>query len=370
MNQNLRYSPLIFLSLFFITFVGCKTTRVATSAKLSGLSAKSAKFRFVGRVDSSATDYVRIFWPGTAIHLHYTGRDAKVELKDQKGENYLNVVVDHGEPSVIKLDSLKHWYELTTDLPKGEHTISIYKRTEWDHGSTDVYGFQVNGDFLEAPKSSGRVIEFFGNSITTGYANQDYSGKDQPDGMKTNNYTAYSAMTARALDADMICTAKGGIGILVSWFPLIMPEMYNRLDPEDPKSVWDFTKVTPDIVVVNLFQNDSWLTQKPDYVEFKSRFGDTAPTEKEIIQAYQSFLKQLRSVYPNTPILCTLGSMDATKEGSPWPGYIESAVRAMDDERIDTLFFPYKGTAGHPHPEDHRKMADLLVGKIRLILGW
>jgi len=304
------------------------------------------------------------------MHFRFSGRNAAIQLKDEKGENYLNVVVDGGEPSVVKLDSLKHWYEIATDLPKGEHTLSIYKRSEWDHGATDIFAFRVNGDFQEAPKAPGRTIEFFGNSITTGYANQDFSGEDKPDGLKTNNYTAYAAVTARALNADMICTAKAGIGVMVSWFPLIMPEMYDRLDPRDSLSHWDFAQATPDIVVINLLQNDSWLVEKPEYVEFKHRFGKKRPTEKEIIAAYKSFLESVRKVYPSTPILCTLGNMDATKPGSLWPAYVQEAVKQMHDVKIQTLFFPYKGTAGHPHPKDHQKMADLLVPKIREMMGW
>ena len=367
--MRLKY---LFFSLFLVFWIGCKTSSSSLAQKknLTITSARSGAMRFVGRVDSTDTGLVRIYWPGTAMHFRFSGRNAAIQLKDQKGENYLNVVVDGGEPSVVKLDSLKHWYDLATDLPKGEHTISIFKRTEWNHGEIDVFALRADGTFLEAPKPTGRIIEFFGNSISTGYANQDFSGNDKPDGMKTNNYTAYTAVTARALDADMICTAKAGIGVLVSWIPLIMPEMYDRLDPRDSTSHWDFEKVTPDIVVINLLQNDSWIVEKPNYVEFKHRFGQKRPTEKDIVSAYKRFLTSIRKVYPNTPILCTLGNMDATKPGSLWPAYIQEAVKQMHDTHIDTLFFPYKGTAGHPHPKDHQQMADKLVPKIRAMMGW
>jgi hypothetical protein len=32
--------------------------------------------------------------------------------------------------------------------------------------------------------------------------------------------------------------------------------------------------------------------------------------------------------------------MDATKAGSPWPGYIQKAVAEMQDPAVYTLFFP------------------------------
>ena len=67
---------------------------------------------------------------------------------------------------------------------------------------------------------------------------------DSPNGYYENNYDAYAAITARHFNAQYHCTSKSGIGIMVSWFPLIMPEMYNRLDPTDSTSKWDFSKYT------------------------------------------------------------------------------------------------------------------------------
>ena len=74
-------------------------------------------------------------------------------------------------------------------------------------------------------------------------------------------------------DAEYQCICKSGIGITISWDPLIMPEMYNRLIPTDSNSKWDFSLYQPDVVVINLLQNDTWLVNLPEYVEFKKRFG-------------------------------------------------------------------------------------------------
>ena len=43
---------------------------------------------------------------------------------------------------------------------------------------------------------------------------------------------------------------------MVGWFPEIMPEIYDRLNPMEPNSKWDFIKYSLDIVVINFFQND------------------------------------------------------------------------------------------------------------------
>ncbi len=120
-----------------------------------------------------------------------------------------------------------------------------------------------NAKILEPSRLPKRKIEFFGNSITCGYAIND-KVHDSPNGYYENNYDAYAAITARHFNAQYHCTSKSGIGIIVSWFPLIMPEMYDRLDPTDSASKWDFSKYTPDLVVINLLQNDSWIVNMPD----------------------------------------------------------------------------------------------------------
>jgi hypothetical protein len=64
------------------------------------------------------------------------------------------------------------------------------------------------------------------------------------------------------------------------------------LDATDSSSKWDFKKYTPDAVVFNLFQNDAWLFNMPEYEEFKHRFGSKAPGENYIIQSYKNFVKK------------------------------------------------------------------------------
>ncbi len=83
-------------------------------------------------------------------------------------------------------------------------------------------------------------------------------------------------MIARHYDAEYHCTCKSGIGITISWFPVIMPEIYDLLNPEDPQSIWDFSLYQPDVVVINLMQNDSWLVNLPDHEEFQVRFGEAS----------------------------------------------------------------------------------------------
>jgi hypothetical protein len=57
--------------------------------------------------------------------------------------------------------------------------------------------------------------------------------------------------------------------------------------------------------------------------------------------------------------------MDATREGSKWPAYIDKAVASLKDKRIVTHFFPYKDTPGHPKLHEQQAMAEDLIAFIK-----
>jgi hypothetical protein len=366
MKNVLRYSVVIYLILVLYSCSSSEKTLYAVNT----FNASSDSIRFVGRVKKS-DDSVAVYWSGTNILMRFKGKSLKAILRDEHGKNYFNVVIDGDSLHYFKLDSVKRSYTLAENLSDEEHTIELIKRTEWDRGTSWFYGAEVeNGTLLSLPEKKQRVIEFFGNSITAGYAIEDNTGGDSPDSMFTNNYRTYGAITARHFNADAYFIVKSGIGILVSWFPLIMPEMYNRLDPKDSTSTWDFNQVKPQVVVINVLQNDVWLTALPDHPSFKMRFGKEAPTPKRIVQAYRDFISKIRSVYPDAYIICALGSMDAMKEGSPWPGYVTEAVAQINDDKILTHFFPYMNKGGHPRKEDNRVMAESLIKFIDDNVKW
>jgi hypothetical protein len=356
----------------FLCFLllGCIAQDQTASYSVKHFDPLDEKIRITGRV-LAQQDSVTIYWSGTSIKVRFEGSTLKAYLKDENGQNYFNVVIDHDSVHILALDTIKRFYTLANGLREGEHTIELIKRNEWDKGKTWFYGMQVTkGDLLPLPKPNKRVIEFFGNSITAGYAIDDTTGRDSPEGTFTNNYPTYAAITARHFQADYYCTVKSGIGIMVSWFPLIMPEMYDRLDPADSLSKWDFKKVTPQVVVINLLQNDSWLVNLHDHPSFIAKFGKMPPSGSQVITAYKNFVMNVRKVYPEALIICALGSMDATRKGSPWPSYVESAVNQLNDGKIKTLFFPYTNKDGHPGREENKAMAKQLIDFIDKNIDW
>jgi hypothetical protein len=311
-------------------------------------------------------------WPGTSLKINFRGTGVKATLKDEHGYNYFNVIVDDKVVAIIQPDSAQKEYTLVSGLPNVNHTLELFKRTEWAMGRTWFYQFTLdkNSIVLPPPPPKKRKMEFFGNSITCGYADEDTTGKDRGTAPYENGYISYAAITARHFDAEFHSTSRSGIGIMVSWDPLIMPEMYDRIDATDAETKWDFSKYVPDLVVINLFQNDSWIVKLPDNLQFKARFGTKPPTDDQIIKAYKDFVKNIRNKYPKAQIICALGSMEAVKEGTPWRGYIEKAVAQIGDKKIYTYFFPYKNTPGHPSAKEQQDMADNLITFIDGHIKW
>jgi hypothetical protein len=341
-----------------------------TFSQPSFLPATDKHISYEGRI-RMGKDAAELIWPGTSVRIDFVGTGLSCELKDQDSSNYYNIILDGHVSARLHPDSSRKNYSLATHLPYGKHSLELYKRTEWDKGKTWFYGFRFEGHAVLAdpPEKQGRKIEFFGNSITCGYAIEDRV-HDSPVGYYENNYDSYAAITARHFHAECHFTAKSGIGIMVSWFPLIMPEMYDRLDPTDSGSRWDFSRYVPDLVVINLLQNDAWITNMPANEQFKRRFGTQRPSEDFIIQSYRDFVQKVRRVYPNSQIICMLGNMDITREGSPWPGYVEKAVQELKDSRIHPFFVAYKQTPGHPKTEEQKAMAEKLIEFIDKNIKW
>jgi len=335
------------------------------------IKANDPHLHYMGRVAVQDSASV-LSWSGSAVDINFYGTDISAVLKDEMGYNTYNVIIDGKVLNIIHPDATKKSYTLVSGLPPGKHSLELFKRTEWAMGKTWFYGLQIanNGKILPPPPTKKRKIEFYGNSITCGYAVLDTTGQDRGTAPYEDGYISYAAITARYFNAEFYSISKSGIGVTVSWFPMIMPEMYDRLDANDPDSKWDFSKYTPDVVVINLFQNDSWIVQQPTNPQFKARFGTAAPSADFIISAYSNFVKNIRNKYPKAHIICILGSMDATRPGSPWPGYIQKAVALLNDKNIYTHFIPYKNTNGHPSAKEQQAMANDLEGFIAKNIKW
>lgn len=355
----------------------------ASSLALAGLfllaPAQAAKvvapdhqhLQYTGRIDTSDGRAPVLSWPNTQIAGSFSGTSLAVVLDDQNGKNFYNVFLDGDlkRPVILQLDQGSKSYLVANGLAPGRHSFLLTKRTEGEEGATVFKGLELDdkAELLPPAPRPTRRIEFFGDSITSGMGNEAPEDGRDDLGKDKNSFNSYASIAARQLGAEAHLTSQGGIGVMMSWFPFTMPDFYDQLSAVgNNDSKWDFKRWTPDVVVINLLQNDSWLIGRDKKLQ-------PDPTDAQRIAAYQAFVARIRSLYPNAYIVCALGSMDATKAGSVWPGYVTSAVRnlqAKGDQRIDTLFFPFTGYGHHPRVKHHQANADLLTAFVRKKMTW
>lgn len=359
---------LLILVVSVVALLSCETPAPSTEQ----IAPTSDFIKYHGRINWADSLQPEFYWPGSGLSVNYQGGELYADYHDANGEVYLNVIYDQDSLRYLKLDNGDNKILLADFDDNKTHRIDVLKRNEWM--ATEELSFEgltlKGGQLLAPPQSSDKVIEFFGNSITAGFAIEDLTGGDRWDSIYTNNYYTYAASTARHFNADYYATVQSGVGITVSWNPEIMPEIYNRLNPKDSTSLWNFLDTQPDVVVINLGQNDSWLINLPEFEQFKIRFGDTAPTIPEWQEAYRTFVQSIREVYPTTHIVCAIGSMDASAEDSSWPGYIQASVDELADDNMSTIVFPFIETNGHPRVAHNRKMAAQLITHLEEVMGW
>jgi hypothetical protein len=197
-------------------------------------------------------------------------------------------------------------------------------------------------------------IEVYGDSISTGLGCDRERGKEHSR-EAADNFFSYGAIVARNFNAEYHCISKSGIGLVKSWWPTIMPQYYDRLSAtslEGSGEQWDFSKWQPNLVVINLFQNDSWTIKNPN--------------KDQIIGKYVDFVKTIRGHYPKTKIVCVLGSMSAGK--NKWAGWVREAVKQLNDAgdtRVSSYIFKIGTGNRHPNKADHAKMAEELTAFLR-----
>ncbi len=338
------------------------------------LPASNKLINWTGRVDLKNPERPKIYWTGTKARISFTGSShISILLDDELGINQFYLILDNDRAKAFKFHCKRgiREYELFIRDDKEQHTLELFKCTEYFHGYSVFHGFKFNpGTSFIEPVAAKHKILFFGDSITSGM------GVLAPKGLRfalpkyTDHFLSYAAISSYRLHADHTAISRSGIGFMESFFSINMPELCLRLRPDHPEPIKNADKENPDLIVVNLGQNDSTLTL------YKDRFLHSFTGNKidYIIARYKDFIRLLLDFYTGVPILCTLGSMDATREGSPWPEYIRTAVSQLIKEYpsaiLDTLIFPWQGDQNHPSAVQQELMAQQLHKKILEMQLW
>ena len=350
--------------------------------ELTTISPYDYRIQYTGRINFSSSEP----WfsqPGVSIKARFTGSTLNFLMKDLasggvKTTNYYNVVIDDGAPVRFEVKGDTKPYEVARDLAPGEHTVLITKRTEGEVGSSRFFGFQVRGTLLEPPARPTKRLEFIGDSMTCGYGNQ-VSIPEPPAGnpstgfhsINENHDQAFPTFTARALGAESMTICHGGRGVYRNYdgtFHDTVPMLYDRIIPYVTQPLWDFSRYTPDVVLINLGTNDL-NAPAADEVAFK--------------KAYTDFITRIRGNYPNAEIVCVVGVMlsdyypkgeQAWTKAQAWTSAVVEGFNSRGDAQVHYLKLnphdaPY-GEDWHPTVETHQQMANSISAYLRTLMGW
>lgn len=349
--------------------------------------ASDTNIQITGRVDRSQTDNVVFAYPGVSIKAKFEGTSIDAVLVEYgtglvSTTNYFNVIIDGGEPSVLKLSRTQTIYPLASGLSDGPHTIELFKRTESNVGTVVFRGFRLDsGKKLLVPDPlPERRIEFIGNSITCGYGNE--ISTTLPDNFhftsaNENNYKAWGAVAARNLNAQYSCVAYSGRGLMQNNTGTrvgTMPLIYDQIIADDSTTKWDHFSYSPDVVVVNLGTNDFYAeTTSASYTVDSATF----------VQTYINFISKLRGYYPNASFVCCVGVMmgdsypAGKKQWTRIQNYVSTVSKYFNtngDKKVYYLMLPPQsapyGEDWHPTAATGKRMADQLVAFINKNITW
>ena len=337
----------------------------------------SSGIRWIGRIDTTDPTAARFAWSGTGILATVSGTTISAKLRTSGASDavFFQPVIDGMPGTRFSVPNGEMTVTLGSNLTDGDHKVELYRETEGRYGISAFAGF-TEGTMKGSPPSSGRRIEFVGDSITAGYGNLGSEqhpnyGPDPTGGCHFSTatesaYMTYGAMAARTLGAEASLIALSGWGIYRdngNNTANVMPAVYANLLGTQAMPAWSF-QPEPQAVVINLGTNDFAM-------------GD--PGEAQFEGALTSFIATVRGKYPNALILCTTGPLLFGAGLTSAIAYIQAVVaaaHAAGDMKVQYLDFGQQnimlgtGCDYHPNTTEHQAMADKLVAALRAALGW
>lgn len=330
--------------------------RQPLSADRTGLiGVDDPQLRWVGRIGPPSDGARLLTWSGSELRARFTGRTLTLRFASRHwGTAHYAVEVD-GQRQVLSVpgQSDGEW-TLRAPLGEGPHELRLRKRTEAGMAESLFLGLRLapGAQLLAPPPARPLRLMFYGDSITAGACLGD-PGDDQYDDLFFHDGTrAYGAQTAERLGADYVGIAVSGIGITATWGDTLMPQVWQRLAPRLDAPVADAEDRAPDVVLVNLGQNDHGFPASKG----QRMAADFAPR-------YLAFVRQLRARYPEARLVLLIGGMTAWQAEPALPQALQAAVdtlRREGDRRVWTYRFEAFAWA-HPRLDVHTRMADELT---------
>lgn len=327
---------------------------------------------YMGRIDFEDPSRPVLVWPGTMIDVNFTGTSCALVIRNINHQEltHFGALVD----GVMRKFTLKNTredelYTLAEGLEDKLHTLKLVK-TLASHNYVEFVGIVID-EGGEVSSSNSRYdlnIEVYGDSVSAGEVTEAifYEGRCDPENHFNkfdNAYFSYPLMLARHLNARVHNIAQGGIALLdgTGYFTSDhlwgMERCYDKIQycPYGEIKQWDFSRYTPDLVIIAIGQNDS----SPDPEAIKR--SDYRRMWKD---KYIKMLRDLMGKYPAARFILTLTVL---KHDPTWDDALREIAEEMNDGRVTFFKFTRGGAAtdGHPRATEQAEMAAELCAYIK-----
>ena len=327
---------------------------------------------YMGRIDFDDPASPLFIWVGSNVTTRFRGTCAAVVLRNIKfqEETHFGAVIDGVFRKIFFENSSENeLYTLAEGLEDTEHTLTLIKTL----AAHEVFAFggfvfDENATVKSPDRKFDLNIEVYGDSVSAGEVVEAlyYESQCDPEDHRNkldNSYYSYPFMLGRMLNARVHDIAQGGIALLddAGYFGgdnmIGMVSCYDKLGyfPWHGLKPWDFSRYTPDYVIIAIGQNDSHpdpeAIKRPDY---RRMWKDK----------YIEMLRDLMGKYPNAKFLLTLTVLG---HDPTWDDVLREIADEMKEKRVRFFKFDRGGaaTSGHPRCTEQAEMATELCRYIK-----
>lgn len=326
----------------------------AIVSPMQSIPAEDSRFRYEGRIDRSNAAAPAIIWQASQIAIDFEGPALALRFEWIEGQNLFDVTVDD-TTAVLAVNNAGHSrLALPQPLGPGRHRLTIFKRTEAAAGTARFRGIEIAlgaHAWVPAATKYKLKLQFIGDSITAGACNEDGSTDQWEDRSTHNNARSYAAFTAADLAADYRNIAVSGMGVVRGYVEPRAGQIWDRVYPVATSPRADLTSWIPDVVCLNLGENDDSFTTT-----------NKLPFPAGFTEAFVALVRSVRAAYPAAHIVILRGGMYGGANSEPFREAWGSAVRRLKagDPRIHSYVFQH-WSSNHPRVSDARVMADELL---------
>jgi lysophospholipase L1-like esterase len=332
------------------------------AAAAETVRADDARISRMGRSVAEADGTVRFGYAGVTFGLLVEGRRLTMDAASSSANSLVDVVVDGGAPSTLRLDTKPRTYELFKDAGPGPHRVEIVHRTETWQGVPSITRFATDGNVLPAPALPERKLLVMGDSVTCGTAMERGEG-DQNTPAWWNARVSYGMLLGRALHAQTQLVCYGGRGLVRSWNghtdEVQLPAFYDLAIPDAAHPVkWNQADYDPDLILVAIGTND---------------FTQGIPERTSYVDTYVAFVRTLLRDHPKAQIALTEGAILNGEKKQALTRDILDTVARVGDPRVHAVtsnYHPGDAANAHPTTPQHAEMARELAPELQKLVGW